>query len=234
MTRFAQFASPRLLAVLAATLLFTTLAIASPDKELKRARTATAVLQKVLNTPDARIPDQLLHDAQAIAVLPDVVKAGLVFGGRHGRGLISVRAPDGTWSNPSFIRITGGSIGWQVGVQSADVVLVFRSAQGVTNLVNGKFTLGADASVAAGPGGRQAQAGTDEELNAENFSYSRARGLFAGVAIDGSVLSIDHGANRDVYGSGITPRMLFENRLNAPAPQDIVGFRDQLEEQTSN
>ena len=167
-------------------------------------------------------------------MFPDVVKAGLVFGGRHGRGLVSVRTADGTWSNPSFIRITGGSVGWQVGVQSADVVLVFRTEQGVANLVNGKFTLGADASVAAGPVGRQAQAGTDEELKAEIFTYSRARGLFAGVAIDGSVLSIDHGANRDVYGAAITPRMLFENRLNAPAPAEIVGFRDQLEEQTSN
>lgn len=225
MTRFA---------LIPAALLIVGLAVASPDKELKRARTATTVLKTILNTPDARIPDQLLHDAQAIAVFPDVVKAGLVFGGRHGRGLVSVRAADGTWSNPSFIRITGGSVGWQVGVQSADVVLVFRTEQGVANLVNGKFTLGADASVAAGPVGRQATAGTDEELKAEIFTYSRARGLFAGVAIDGSVLSIDHGANRDVYGAAITPRMLFENRLNAPAPADIVGFRDQLEEQTSN
>ena len=225
MTRFA---------LIPAALLIVGLAVASPDKELKRARTATTVLKTILNTPDARIPDQLLHDAQAIAVFPDVVKAGLVFGGRHGRGLVSVRAADGTWSNPSFIRITGGSVGWQVGVQSADVVLFFRTEQGVANLVNGKFTLGADASVAAGPVGRQATAGTDEELKAEIFTYSRARGLFAGVAIDGSVLSIDHGANRDVYGAAITPRMLFENRLNAPAPADIVGFRDQLEEQTSN
>ena len=225
MTRFA---------LIPAALLIVGLAVASPDKELKRARTATTVLKTILNTPDARIPDQLLHDAQAMAVFPDVVKAGLVFGGRHGRGLVSVRAADGTWSNPSFIRITGGSVGWQVGVQSADVVLFFRTEQGVANLVNGKFTLGADASVAAGPVGRQATAGTDEELKAEIFTYSRARGLFAGVAIDGSVLSIDHGANRDVYGAAITPRMLFENRLNAPAPADIVGFRDQLEEQTSN
>jgi lipid-binding SYLF domain-containing protein len=221
-------------AFLFAALLITATAHASPTKELKRAQTATTVLKTILNTPDSRIPDQLLRDAHAIAVFPDVVKAGLVFGGRHGRGLVSVRAPDGTWSNPSFIRITGGSFGWQVGVQSADVVLVFRSDKGVENLVNGKFTLGADASVAAGPVGRQAEAGTDETLNAEIFSYSRARGLFAGVAIDGSVLSIDHGANRDVYGSDITPRMLFENRLNSQAPVEIVGFRDQLEEQTSN
>jgi lipid-binding SYLF domain-containing protein len=206
-------------------------ALASPDKELKRAETATTVLQTILKSPDARVPEKLLHEAHAIAVFPDVVKAGLVFGGRHGRGLISVRAADGTWSVPSFIRITGGSIGWQAGVQAADIVLVFRSDKGVENLVNGKFTLGADASVAAGPVGRQAQAGTDETLDAEIFTYSRARGLFAGVAIDGSALSIDHGANRDVYGKEVTPRMLFENRVSTQR-REINAFRDQLEEQT--
>ena len=205
---------------------------ASADKELKRARTAVQILKKAIDIPDSRIPDQLLRDAHAIAVFPDVIKAGLVFGGRHGRGLVSVKGTDGTWSNPSFVRMTGGSVGWQAGVQSADIVLVFRSQRGVSNLVNGKFTLGADASVAAGPVGRDARAATDEELTAEIFSYSRARGLFAGVAIDGSVLSIDNGANRDVYGPDITPRMLFENRVrNVPAA--IVDFRDQLEEQTN-
>jgi lipid-binding SYLF domain-containing protein len=224
---------PRFLtaAFLICSALLSNSAFANSDKELKRAVTATGVLQTLLNTPDSKVPSQLLREAHAIAVFPDVVKAGLVFGGRHGRGLVSVRAPDGTWSVPSFIRITGGSFGWQAGVQSADIVLVFRSERGVNNLVNGKFTLGADASVAAGPVGRQAQAGTDEELTAEIFSYSRARGLFAGVAIDGSALSIDHGANRDVYGDQITPRMLFENRVNS-TPSQISAFRDQLEEQT--
>jgi lipid-binding SYLF domain-containing protein len=220
-----------LLAALICACLFVNIASANTDKVLKRAATATAVLQTILNTPDSKVPSQLLREAHAIAVFPEVVKAGLVFGGRHGRGLVSVRAPDGTWSVPSFIRITGGSFGWQAGVQSADIVLVFRSAKGVDNLVNGKFTLGADASVAAGPVGRQAQAGTDEELSAEIFSYSRARGLFAGVAIDGSALSIDHRANRQVYGEKITPRMLFENRIDS-APSQINAFRDQLEEQT--
>ncbi len=205
---------------------------ASPDKELQRARNAVAVLQKVMDTPDSSIPSQLLQEAHAIVVLPDVVKAGLVFGGRHGRGLVSVKGSDGAWSNPSFVRLTGGSIGWQAGVQSADIILVFRSERGVDNLVNGKFTLGADASVAAGPVGRDARAATDEALTAEIFSYSRARGLFAGIAIDGSVLSIDNGANRDVYGEKITPRMLFENRVNS-VPDAIVSFRDQLEEQTN-
>jgi len=201
------------------------------SKELGRAERATQVLQAIQDTPDARIPEQLLRDAHAIAVFPEVVKAGLVFGGRHGRGLVSVRAADGTWSNPVYMRMTGGSFGWQAGVQAADIVLVFRSEQGVANLVNGKFTLGADAGVAAGPVGRQAAASTDEGLKAEIFSYSRARGLFAGIALDGSAISVDYSANERVYGDNVTPRMLFENRVSQ-APSQVAAFRDELEEQT--
>jgi len=200
-------------------------------KELGRAERATQVLQAIQDTPDARIPEQLLQEAYAIAVFPEVVKAGLVFGGRHGRGLVSVRASDGTWSNPVYMRMTGGSFGWQAGVQAADIILVFRSEQGVANLVNGKFTLGADAGVAAGPVGRQAAASTDEGLKAEIFSYSRARGLFAGIALDGSAISIDYTANERVYGDDVTPRMLFENRVSQ-VPSQVSGFRDELEEQT--
>ena len=200
-------------------------------KELGRAERATQVLQAIQDTPDARIPEQLLREAHAIAVFPEVVKAGLVFGGRHGRGLVSVRATDGTWSTPVYMRMTGGSFGWQAGVQAADIVLVFRSQQGVENLVNGKFTLGADAGVAAGPVGRQAAASTDEGLKAEIFSYSRARGLFACIALDGSAISIDYTANERVYGDNVTPRMLFENRVSQ-APSQVNAFRDELEEQT--
>lgn len=201
-------------------------------RENQRAQTAVEVLRTLMDTPDRRIPESLLEKAHAIAVIPDVVKAGLVVGGRHGRGLVSVRAPDGTWSNPAFISMTGGSFGFQAGVQSSDVVLVFRTQRGLDTLVNGKFTLGADASVAAGPVGRNAQASTDGELKAEILSYARSRGLFAGIALDGSVLSIDRDANASVYGGDTTPRQIFEGRVNAPH-SDIVAFRDQLEEQTA-
>jgi lipid-binding SYLF domain-containing protein len=202
-------------------------------KEQKRAETALQVLKQVQSTPDSEIPASLLSKAYAIAVIPDVVKVGLVVGGRRGKGLISVRQPEGTWSNPAYIAITGGSFGFQAGVQSADVILVFRTARGVDNLVSGKFTLGADASVAAGPVGRQASAATDVELKAEILTYARTRGLFAGVALDGSVLSIDYDAIERVYGESVSPRALFEGRVGA-APGFIVDFRDQLEEQTSN
>lgn len=202
------------------------------EKEDERARNAARVLSEIMAVPDKRVPNHLIEKAEAIAVIPDVVKAGLVLGGRHGKGLISVRSADGTWSNPSYISISGGSIGFQAGVQSTDVVLVFRSKRGVDQIVNGKFTLGADAAVAAGPVGRNAQASTDVQLKAEIYSYSRSRGLFAGVALDGSVLSIDHDSNQAAYGRNMTPRRIFEGGVGA-VPNAVVDFRDRLEEYTA-
>jgi lipid-binding SYLF domain-containing protein len=201
---------------------------AAPAVE-RRADEAIRVLREIMESPDRRIPRDLLRDAEAVAVIPDVVKAGFVIGGRHGRGLIAVRGADGAFSNPSFISLTGGSVGFQAGVQSTDVILVFRTRRGVDGLVNGKFTLGADAAVAAGPVGRTAAMATDAMLKAEIYSYSRSRGLFAGVALDGAVLAIDHEANRRAYGRGVTPRRIFEG--GAPPTLDrIVDFRDALEE----
>jgi len=202
------------------------------EREDRRAADAATVLDDIMRAPDQAIPSRLLSDAHAIAVIPSVVKASLVLGGRAGKGLIAVRGSDGTWSNPSFIKLTGGSVGFQAGVQSTDVVLVFRSRGGVDSIVNGKFTLGADAAVAAGPVGRAAQASTDGQLKAEIYSYSRARGLFAGVALEGAVLAIDHRANQAVYGRNTTPRAIFENRAGRPSTQ-IVDLRDRLEEYTS-
>src|SRR5690606_24485296 len=135
--------------------------------------------------------------------------------------------------NPAFVTLTGGSIGFQAGVQSSDIVLVFRSERGVDSIVNGKFTLGADAGVAAGPVGRTAAAATDGQMKAEIWSWSRARGLFAGVALDGAVLSIDDRANQAVYGEGTTPRMIFEDRFAQRPSNAVVGFRDALEEATA-
>jgi lipid-binding SYLF domain-containing protein len=196
-----------------------------------RAGDAARVLGEIMRIPEDRIPDKLLFDAQAIAVIPSVIKAGFGVGGRRGRGLISVRSKDGTWSNPSFITLTGGSFGFQAGVQSTDVILVFRTSRGVDSIVSGKFTLGADASVAAGPVGRSAQASTDERLKAEILSYSRARGLFAGVALDGTHLGIDNKSNQRVYGQGNTARAIFEGRAGNGTAATIA-FRDKLEEST--
>jgi lipid-binding SYLF domain-containing protein len=221
------------LALLLSAMLIATQAIAGPEEDA-RARNALRVLTDIQAIPESAIPDKLLDEGRAIVVVPDSIKAGLVFGGRRGKGVMAVKNPDGTWSNPSFVSLTGGSIGFQAGVQSSDIVLVFRSDRGLESIVNGKFTLGADAGVAAGPVGRNASASTDGELKAEIWSWSRARGLFAGVALDGAVLAIDDRANEAVYGRDTTPRMIFEGRATQTPSDAIVDFRDRLEEATAS
>ena len=219
---------PRVAALVLA-LSFATSAVAGPAEDA-RARNAVRVLNEIRAIPEAAIPDRLFDDARAVVVVPDTVKVGLVFGGRRGHGLLSVKRADGTWSNPSFVRLTGGSFGFQAGVQSSDIVLVFRSDRGLDSIVNGKITLGADAGVAAGPVGRNAATATDGQLKAEIWSWSRARGLFAGIALDGAVLTIDDAANEAVYGRDTTPRMIFEGRAPGMPSNAIVDFRDHLEE----
>ena len=221
---------PCLVLLLSASLLSTT-AVAGPQED-QRARNAVRVLSEIQDIPEQAIPDKLLDEGRAIIVIPDTIKAGLVLGGRRGHGLMSVKGADGTWTNPVFVTLTGGSIGFQAGVQSSDVVLVFRNDRSLDDIVNGKFTLGADAGVAAGPVGRNAAAATDGQLKAEIWSWSRARGLFAGVALDGAVLQIDRDAQTAVYGGSTTPRMVFEDRLATAPDSAVVAFRDQLEEAT--
>jgi lipid-binding SYLF domain-containing protein len=225
--------APRLLRLSALALLAASSVAFAGVQEDARAQNAVRVLTDIQAIPESAIPDKLLDEAHAIVVVPDSIKMGLVIGGRRGHGLLSVKRPDGTWSNPSFVNLTGGSIGFQAGVQSADIVLVFRSDRGLESIVNGKFTLGADAGVAAGPVGRNASASTDGEMKAEIWSWSRARGLFAGVALDGAVLSIDDAANEAVYGRDTTPRMIFENRAGQRPSDAVVAFRDELEEATA-
>lgn len=228
-------ARPRLMVLaLAATaaLAVAATAVAGP-REDARARNAVRVLAEIQEIPESAIPNKLLDEARAIVVVPDTVKAGLVIGGRRGHGVMSVKSPDGTWSAPAFLRLTGGSIGLQAGVQSADVVMVFRNDRSLDSIVNGKLTLGADVGVAAGPLGRHAATATDGQLQAEIWSWSRARGLFAGIALDGAVLSIDDEANQAVYGQGTTPRMIFEGRTAQQPSDAVVDFRDRLEEATA-
>ncbi|MFZ2754672.1 MAG: lipid-binding SYLF domain-containing protein [Lysobacteraceae bacterium] len=218
---------------LALSLVFAATAHAGP-REDAQAENAVRVLAEIQAIPESSIPDKLLDEAKAIVIVPDTIKAGLVLGGRRGHGVLSVRTADGGWSNPGFVTLTGGSIGLQVGVQSADVVLVFRSERGLDSIVNGKFTLGADAGVAAGPMGRNASASTDGQMKAEIWSWSRARGLFAGVALDGAVLSMDDKANEAVYGQDTTPRMIFEGRAQQEPSPAIAGFRSRLAEASAS
>ena len=174
------------------------LAVHAQAREEGRLLTASEVLEELRNARDQSIPDRLLERAYGIAVIPDLTKVAFFAGGRHGHGVLVVRDSKGRFSNPSFISMTGGSFGWQWGVQNADIVLVFTTPKGVEGITGGKLTLGADASVAAGPVGRTASAATDQNFKAEVYSYSRTRGAFAGLALDGTVISIDDDCQRAV------------------------------------
>lgn len=188
------------------------------------------VLDDLTNTPDAGIPRRLLQEAKAVAVFPHVIKAGFIVGGRHGRGIISIRNPDGTWSAPVFLSITGGSIGFQAGAESTDLVLVFRTRGGLDRILEGKdkLKLGADVSIAAGPVGRAAGVGTDGQLRAEIFSYSRNRGLFAGASIGGSSIKIDYTSNDHFYaGQLIMPMDIVRNR-EIPIPEVALRLEQTL------
>ncbi|HYM41359.1 MAG TPA: lipid-binding SYLF domain-containing protein [Steroidobacteraceae bacterium] len=169
-------------------------------REQARLLTATQVLEELRNSRDQAIPDRLLERAYGIAVIPDMTKIAWFFGGRRGHGVLLVRDKDGRFTSPVFITMTGGSFGFQWGVQLTDVVLVFTTPKGIEGINGGKVTLGGDAAVAAGPVGRQASAGTDATFKAEVYSYSRNRGAFVGLALDGSVISIDDRADGNFYG----------------------------------
>ncbi|HKT74231.1 MAG TPA: lipid-binding SYLF domain-containing protein [Steroidobacteraceae bacterium] len=186
-------------------------------REEGRLLMASQVLEELRSSRDQVIPDRLLERAYGIAVIPDMTKAAFFFGGRHGNGALVVRDKDGRFTNPIFISMTGGSFGWQWGVQSIDIVLVFTSRKGVEGITGGKVTLGADASVAAGPVGRQASAATDTSFKAEVYSYSRTRGIFAGLALDGTVLSIDDDANAAFYRkSSVMPSDIIAGNVHSP------------------
>jgi lipid-binding SYLF domain-containing protein len=167
----------------------------------KRLEKSAEVMQAMMKAEDKRIPDELLQRAEAIAIIPNMIKGAFGIGGRFGKGVVARRLPDGKWSAPSFISIGGGSFGAQLGVSSTDLVLVFTDKGAVETI--GKDTslkLGADAAVVAGPIGRAGEAGVTHDLKSGVYAYSRSKGLFAGVALDGAVLDVDGDANRDVYG----------------------------------
>jgi lipid-binding SYLF domain-containing protein len=202
-------------------------------REEGRLLVATEVVEEVQGMPDQRIPDTLLSRAYGIAVIPDVTKVAFIFGGRHGNGVLVVRdkltAP---WSNPVFVSLTGGSWGFQAGAQSSDIILVFTTRSGVEGIAGGKLTLGADASVATGPVGRQGSAATDIGFNAEIYSYARTRGLFGGIALDGSVIAIDRSANASFYGkSGVTATDIFSGQAPMP-PETAQRFLTHLAQAT--
>jgi len=179
------------------------------SKETERIHNANNVL-KDFNKMQETIPHDLIKDCEGIVIIPDMINAGFGIGGKRGRGIGMVKLGDGKWSDPVFITLTGGSIGFQIGVQSVDLVLVFRHKGVLTKVENGDFTIGGDASAAAGPVGRNTSASTDYTMKAEVYSYSRSRGLFAGISINGSNLGIDKKAIANYYGDSITSQDIFE------------------------
>jgi lipid-binding SYLF domain-containing protein len=193
---------------------------AKVSDESERMTNSTTCLQEVIAIPEDGIPQSMFDHAAAIIVIPNLIKAGFIVGAKRGEGVMSIRNENG-WSHPTFVNMTGGSIGWQVGVESTDLVLVFMSQKSVKALLNGEFTLGADASVAAGPVGREASASTNLSAKAEVYSYSRSRGIFAGIALDGSKLGIDNDAVGRYYGKGMTANtVMFGAHGDAPKSAD--------------
>jgi lipid-binding SYLF domain-containing protein len=184
----------------------------------ERIEKAIQVLREMVDLPEEGLPSSFLEKCHGIAVIPGVIKAAYGFGGQYGRGLIVIRNEDGSWSNPAFISLIGGSLGWQIGVQKADIVLVFKTGKSVENIASGKVTLGADVSVSAGPVGRSAEASTDLDMEAEIFSYSKSKGLFAGVSIKGASIQIDKDANQAFYNKqDISTRdILYGSDIKAP------------------
>jgi lipid-binding SYLF domain-containing protein len=178
---------------------FTVAAEDAENKAADRTKAASTILQEIQAAPDTRIPDEVMGSAECVAVVPSMLKAGFVFGARYGRGVASCRTPKG-WSDPAFFTIEGGSFGLQIGGQAVDLVMLVMNNRGMQNLLNSKFKLGADASVAAGPVGRHAAADTDWKMRAQVLSYSRARGAFAGLELNGAVVKIDRESTLEFYG----------------------------------
>jgi lipid-binding SYLF domain-containing protein len=172
--------------------------------EAERAADAVNVLSEIMNIPENSIPEELMARAHGIAVIPHVVKGAFGVGGQWGKGLMSQRHEDGGWSAPAYVQIGGGSFGLQIGVQASDIVLVFTDEDGIRGILKGKVKLGADASATAGPVGRKAEVGSDVLLRSAVFAYSRSKGLFAGISLDGSVIGMDDSANRKIYGNNVT------------------------------
>jgi lipid-binding SYLF domain-containing protein len=190
--------------------------------EARRLREASVVVGEIMTAPDDAIPNALLGNAEGIAVFPGTVRAGFIFGGMRGRGIISARTESG-WSAPAFLTLTGGSFGLQIGGQAVDLILVINNRRGLENLVSNQFKLGADAAVAAGPLGREVEASTDIQLRAQILSYSRARGLFAGVTVNGSTIRQDRDANERFYGERLeTQQIVFgEAVVEPPEPVEL-------------
>jgi lipid-binding SYLF domain-containing protein len=201
----------------------------SQDKEENKIESSAKVLKDFIGMEE-KIPQQLLNITEGIIVVPKLINAGLVVAGKRGKGIAVVKKEDGTWSDPAFITLTGGSLGFQAGVQSIDLVLIFKNRETLEEIGKGSFTLGGDISVTAGPLGRNSSASTDYKLEAEVYSYSRSKGLFAGISLSGSALSVDSKANEAFYGGETDAKTIFEGKANQDASESLSELNQVLQD----
>jgi lipid-binding SYLF domain-containing protein len=185
------------------------------EDTVDRMQKSVAVLHAIMSTPDKGIPEEVLSNAKCILVVPDLIKGGFIFGGKHGRGVASCRTAEG-WSAPAFVSVGGGSWGLQIGVEGVDLVMLVMNDQGFQHLLSSKFELTGEGSVAAGPVGRHASAGTDWKMNTEMLTYSRSRGVFAGLTLEGAVVEQDNDSTRAIYGKHMTFRNILSGRATTP------------------
>jgi SH3 domain-containing YSC84-like protein 1 len=204
------------LLILLATLFFVSACFADRDKDVSRLQSAGTILDESMAAPDKGIPSQIIGSAECVAVIPSLLKAGFVFGGAYGKGVATCRTSTG-WSAPAFFRLEGGSFGLQIGGQAVDLIMLIMNHRGMEALLSSHFKLGADASAAAGPVGRDAEGMTDWKMRAEVLTYSRARGAFAGVTVNGAVISQDKSDTRDFYGRMIPFRTILTGGVTAPS-----------------
>ena len=188
----------------------------SPEKHI---RESAAVLSEIMGARDRGIPEDLLEKAQCVGIIPNLKRAGFIVGAKYGKGVVTCRV-NGGWSGPEMVRIEGGSIGFQIGAGETDVVFLVMNERGMNRLMSDKFTVGGDASVMAGPVGRSAQAETDAMMHAEILAWSRSRGIFAGISLEGATLRPDKDDNRAMYGHEVTPQEILHGRVNPPAGAD--------------
>lgn len=209
-----RFLALALMTAVGSTVMF---AADKAGQEKERLDAATAVIKELAATPDKGIPDEIAESAKCVAVVPSLKKGAFIFGGQYGQGFASCRTPDGRWSAPAPIRMAGGSWGLQIGGSSSDIVMVAVNQKGMQDLLASKFKIGADAAASAGPVGRHAQAGTDWKLDAELLTYSRSKGLFAGISLDGTTVSQNDEDTADLYGHVVPFRTLLSGQTPVPA-----------------
>src|SRR5208282_2490910 len=198
-----------------------TFAWASSAREdtVDRMQKSVDVLRAIMSTPDKGIPEEVLSNAKCILVVPDLIKGGFIFGGKHGRGVATCRTSSG-WSAPAFVSIGGGSWGLQIGVEDVDLVMLVMNDQGLQHLLSSKFALTGEGSVAAGPVGRHASAGTDWKMNTESLTYSRSKGVFAGLTLEGAVVEQDNDSTRAIYGKHMAFRNILSGKASTPKSAD--------------